>query len=98
MEIKTPPRVAFFVWNAVLGKILIIDNLRKRNIRITDWCYMCKFDSESVGHLMTHCPIASNLWYSILVLFGVSWMMPKSIVELLACWEGNFDHHQNGYI
>jgi hypothetical protein len=27
---KAPPRVAFFVWTAVLGKILTMDNLRKR--------------------------------------------------------------------
>jgi hypothetical protein len=25
---KVPPRVAFFSWSAVLGKILIADNLR----------------------------------------------------------------------
>ena len=59
---------------------------------------MCKFDGESVDPLLTHCPIASDLWYMILVLFGVSWVMPKSIVELLACWEGHFGRHQNGHI
>jgi hypothetical protein len=29
---KAPPRVAFFVWMAVLGKILTLDNLRKNII------------------------------------------------------------------
>ena len=29
---KAPPRVAFFLWTASLGKILTADNLRKRNI------------------------------------------------------------------
>uniref|UniRef100_A0A7N2MW27 Reverse transcriptase zinc-binding domain-containing protein n=1 Tax=Quercus lobata TaxID=97700 RepID=A0A7N2MW27_QUELO len=38
---KAPPRVAFFVWTAALRKILTIDNLRKRKIRIIDWCCMC---------------------------------------------------------
>jgi hypothetical protein len=32
---KTPLRVAFFVWMAALGKILIMDNLRKKNIIVT---------------------------------------------------------------
>ena len=35
---KTPLRVAFFVWSAVLGKILTLDNLRKKNIIVTEWC------------------------------------------------------------
>jgi hypothetical protein len=28
-KVKVPPRVAFFVWTATLGKILTLDNLRK---------------------------------------------------------------------
>ena len=24
--------------------------------------------------------------------------MPKTVVELLACWQGNFGHHHNGVI
>ena len=35
---KAPLRVAFFAWTATLGKIFTIDNLRKRKIRITNWC------------------------------------------------------------
>jgi hypothetical protein len=39
---KVPPRVAFFVWSTTLGKILTLDTLRKRNIIMMEWCYMCK--------------------------------------------------------
>ena len=31
-------------------------------------------------------------------LFGVCWVMPMSIVELCACWQGRFGCHLNGYI
>ena len=31
-------------------------------------------------------------------LFGVCWVMPMSTVELLACWQGRFGRHCNGYI
>ena len=77
-------RVAFFVWTAALGKILTIDNLRLRKIRIIDWCYMCKCNGESVDHLFLHCYIASDLWSIVLGLFGVHWVMPKSVVELFS--------------
>uniref|UniRef100_A0A2N9FMM0 Reverse transcriptase domain-containing protein n=1 Tax=Fagus sylvatica TaxID=28930 RepID=A0A2N9FMM0_FAGSY len=33
---KVPPRIAFFSWTAALGKLLTIDNLRKRNLIIID--------------------------------------------------------------
>ena len=82
---KAPLRAAFFVWTAGLGNILTIDNLRKRKVKIIDWCYMCKCNGESVDHLMLHCPIISDLWSMIFSLFGVFWVMPKSVVELLAC-------------
>ena len=41
-QLKVPPRVAFFSWFASLGKILTIDNLRKRRVIVLDWRYMCK--------------------------------------------------------
>ena len=94
---KIPSWVAFFVWIVALGKCLIIDNLRKRKVWILDWCYMCKCNGELVDHLFLHCPIAMDLWSMILGLFGVSWVMPKSVVGI-ACWQGWFGHHQNGHI
>ena len=39
---KVPPRVAFFSWTATLGKILTIDNLRKRGLILVEWCCLCK--------------------------------------------------------
>ena len=54
---KIPSRVAFFVWTAALGKCLTIDNLKKRKVCILDWCYTCKYNSESVNHLFLHCPL-----------------------------------------
>ena len=31
-------------------------------------------------------------------LFGVCSVMPMSVVELLACWQGRFGHHRNGFV
>uniref|UniRef100_A0A2N9HTX3 Reverse transcriptase zinc-binding domain-containing protein n=1 Tax=Fagus sylvatica TaxID=28930 RepID=A0A2N9HTX3_FAGSY len=59
---KVPPRVAFFSWTAALGRLLTIDNLRKRHLILVDWCCMCKRSGESVDHLLLHCPMAWELW------------------------------------
>ena len=53
---------------------------------VTYWCYTCRGSEQSVDHLLLHCPIASELWcimYGIQV-HGVSWVMPKSVVDLIA--------------
>ena len=54
---------------------------------------MCKRNGESVDHLLIHCSIAFDLWSMVFTLFGIHWVMPKTVVELLACWQGKFGRH-----
>jgi hypothetical protein len=76
------------VWTATLGKILTLDNLRKMNIIVMEWCYMCKTCDEFINHLFLHCMVATELWNTILQLFGVVWVMPRSVKEMLGSWRG----------
>jgi hypothetical protein len=89
-KVGAPPRVAFFVWTAAHGKILTMDNLRKRRICIVDWCCMCKHSGESPNHLLLQCETAQSLWSMVFCLFGVIWVMPGSVVEVMASWMGSF--------
>ena len=59
---------------------------------------MCKCNSETINHLFLHCPVALELWDMVFGLFGVCWVMPFSVVGLLACWQGRFGRHRNGDI
>jgi hypothetical protein len=54
-------RATFFALSAAQGKILTIDNLRKRHVIVVDQCCMRKRSEESVDHLLLHCEIASTL-------------------------------------
>jgi hypothetical protein len=74
-KFKTSLRVAFFVLKTALGKILILDNLRKMNVIVVDWCCMCKKSWESIDYLL-HCKVARELWSLHFQLFGVVWVMP----------------------
>ena len=87
--------VAFFVWIVALVKCLMIDNLQKRKVWILNWCYMCKCNGEN---WLTNCQVAIDLWYMVLGLIRVSWVMPKLVVGLLACWQSWFGYHRNGHI
>jgi hypothetical protein len=48
---------------------------------------LCKRDGESVDHILLHCDVASALWNNIYSRFGISWVMPRSVLDLVACWE-----------
>ena len=56
---------------------------------------MCKRCGESVDHLLLHCPIAYEMWSMIFCLFGICWVMPQRVVDLLDCWSCNFGRHCN---
>lgn len=76
---------AFFAWTAAHGKILTLDNLRKKRVIVIDRCCMCKMNGESVDHLLLHCELARALWNAIFSRFSLSWVMPLRVVDLFAC-------------
>jgi hypothetical protein len=47
---------------------------------------MCKKTGESMDHLLLHCNVASALWSSLFSRLGMSWVMPRRVFDLLACW------------
>ena len=95
---RVPWKEAFFVWNAALGRIKTVDNLRKRHILVVDWCYTCKFSGESIDHLLLHCSMGTNIGSSVFTLFGLAWVMPKSVIELLEHWQGWFQCHKGAKV
>jgi hypothetical protein len=82
---KAPLKVAFFAWSVALVKILIMDNLRKRHLIVVNRCCLCKLNGESVDHLLLHCEVTSALWNAIFSCFGLSLVIPNSVVDLFAC-------------
>ncbi|GFZ09766.1 hypothetical protein Acr_21g0003650 [Actinidia rufa] len=64
---KLPSKVCFFDWAAARGAIMTIDNLRRRRIVVTKWCYMCWGEtrnlriifSSTVGQLVSY-----GAWFS----------------------------------
>ena len=55
---------------------------------LVNWCCMCREDEETIDHLFLHCKVANELWDLVLSLFGMHWVMPRRVVDLLACWQG----------
>ena len=53
---------------------------------LANLCCMCYNNAESVDHLLLFCPIAHSLWMYMIQLFGIEWVMPGSVMDLLFCW------------
>ena len=73
--------MSFFLWIAARDEILIIDNLVKKNLPLVNWCCLCRCDEETVDHFLLHCKFAHALWSEVLLMFGVQWVMPYTILS-----------------
>jgi hypothetical protein len=49
---------------------------------------MCKRSGETIDHILLHYQVAKELWGRSSVLYGVEWVMPSRVVELLGSWRG----------
>ena len=57
---------------------------------------MYKDSRESVDHVLHHCPYAKEIWDMVFALFGIQWVMSRSVLALFdCCWQGNLGGHQN---
>ena len=83
---KAPRRVSFFVWCVAWNKILTRDNSRLRRLVFVDWCIICCHCGETVDHLLLHCEMAYRLWSFVFITFGLSWVILRSIPDLLFGW------------
>ena len=83
---KAPKRLSFFLWTAARGSILTIDNLVLRRLPLVNWCCMCWCDEETVDHILLHCKFAYALWSEVFLIFGIQWVMLKTVASLLFGW------------
>ena len=47
---------------------------------------MCRHCGETVDHLLLHCEMAYRLWSFVFITFGLSWVIPRLIPDLLFGW------------
>jgi uncharacterized membrane protein len=67
----------------VHSKILTLDNLGRMGMVVVNRCWLCESDGESVDHHLLHCVAASSLWTAFFAWFGLCWVMPRSVSELV---------------
>ena len=85
-----PSKVGFFAWEASWGRVLTLDQLKRRGGALANRCFLCGEGEESVGHLLIHCSKARIMWELLLAIFRVSWVFSLSVKETLLSWNCSF--------
>ena len=67
-----PTKVGFFAWEASWGKVLTLDQLKKRGRSLANRCFLCGEGEKTVDHLLIHCSKVKSLWDLLLAIYGVS--------------------------
>jgi hypothetical protein len=85
-KVKAPPCIAFISWATTLGRILTVDNLRRQGFQLINRCCLCNKNEEAI-HFLLHCEFSVDIWHLVLISFGVSWVTPGNVPQLLHCWK-----------
>lgn len=81
-----PLKVQFFFWTTVLDKISTLDMLQKKGFILPSVCLLCYNDEKSTSHLLLHCPFAWKIWCGCAKDFGINFIVPRSLMDLLQGW------------
>lgn len=81
-----PYKISFFAWEMWWGKVLTINQLRKRGFQLASRCPFCQKDEEKLNHTLIHCPSIWGQWTIVLSIAGVPWVCPLSVRELINSW------------
>ena len=65
-----PSKMGIFSWEAAWGKILTLDNLKRRGMAFANRCFLCEEDEKTIDHLLIHCKSAKMLWDLFLSIVG----------------------------
>ena len=82
-----PSKIGFFAWEVSWGKVLMLDQLKRRGMTFANRCFMCEEDEETIDHLLIHCKSAKMLWNLFLSIVGTSWVFPRSVLHTLLAWQ-----------
>ncbi|RVW93915.1 putative mitochondrial protein [Vitis vinifera] len=83
-----PTKVSFFVYEASWGKVLTLDQLKKRSRILANRCFLCCEEEESIDHILIDCTRARVIWELLFALFGVTWVLPFSVRDTVIGWCG----------
>ena len=81
-----PPKACFFAWEVWWGKVLTMDQLKKRGFQMASRRPVCGKAEEVLDHLLIHCPSIWGLWFRLISILGLHCVCPRLAKVLLLGW------------
>ena len=85
-----PHESKFFRLGSLVGKVRTLDQLRKRGIPLANRCPLCKSEEENIDHLLLCYDLVQDLRALLFAIFGINWVLPSSVQEMMAGWRRPF--------
>ena len=67
-----PPKLRFFAWEASWGKVLTLDQLKRKGTPLVNRCNLCEENEETIDHLLIHCSRAKMLCDLLLAIIDLT--------------------------
>ena len=61
-SLNIPPNIKTFWWRMAHGGIAVLDNLRRRGVKIDNTCPVCEEQMETLNHAFFQCRVAREVW------------------------------------
>jgi len=87
---ETLPKIKFFIWVLLKGKVLTSKNLKKRGVIGPSRCPNCQAAEETIKHLFIDCPFAIAYWREAFWNINLPWGTNSSVAEALQLWKRNY--------
>ncbi|KAH9792028.1 putative reverse transcriptase/RNA-dependent DNA polymerase [Citrus sinensis] len=99
-RLEVPSKVKHFMWRALTNVLPTTENLLKKYVEVPPACPICHANSESVCHILLHCPFARTCWMtSSIGFFGggsnlLHWLevlfnrysLDQTHLAVMICW------------
>jgi len=86
-KLEALPKIKFFIWALLKGKILTTENLQKIGINGPSRCPNCYGAEETMHHLFVDCPYAVDCWKKLSLIDNLPWNSQHSIGEVIHVWK-----------
>lgn len=63
---RAPPKVKFFAWLALMGRVWTNERRHRHQLESDDTCSFCAQQLETIHHLLLHCPFSKEVWFKLL--------------------------------
>jgi len=85
-----PPKVEFFMWLALLGRLNTRQRFHDRGILQAEQstCTFCALQPESIDHVLLSCTYSQQIWRSFASEMGQSLIFPASFKQHYESWMG----------